>query len=73
MAGEAEPTEYRPGERVPHAGHYEETAVFGTPTEKTIFVLEGEELPSEPRGFNCGPSPTARSPSCAGAPPAISR
>jgi hypothetical protein len=45
-------SEAYPGEPAPGSGPYEELNVFGTPTGKTIFVLEGEELPSTPRGFS---------------------
>jgi hypothetical protein len=44
-----------PGVPAPDSGPYEELNVFGTPTGNTIFVLEGEKLPTGPRGFTWRP------------------
>ena len=44
-----------PGASAPASGLYEELNVFGTPTGNTIFVLDGEKLPTSARGFTWRP------------------
>ncbi len=47
--------DYRPGEKAPTAGRYEELNVFGSRTGKTFLATEGAELPRAPRGFTWRP------------------
>ena len=42
---------HQPGEPAAEAGCYRELNVFGTPTDATICVKQGEPLPAAPRGF----------------------
>jgi hypothetical protein len=47
--------EYSPGEFVRIAGPYEELNIFGTRTGRMVFVSEGDEFPSAPRGYRWRP------------------
>jgi hypothetical protein len=43
--------DHQPGDDAPHTEHYEELNVFGSPTGTVVHRLQGEPLPSSPRGF----------------------
>ncbi len=47
--------DYRPGEKAPTAGRYEELNVFGRRTGRTFLATEDAELPQAPRGFTWRP------------------
>lgn len=47
--------EYKPGGPAPVTGYYAEMNLFGSPTENTIFVEQGDDLPPGPRGYTWRP------------------